>query len=381
VKRLVVILLVSLRALRRNVLRTLLTMLGIIIGIAAVITVVSIGSGARTMMEQQMAALGQNVVMVMSGSGFRGGVHSGMGGSGTLTLDDAEAITREVDGAKFVSPEVRGGAQISSGLANWNCQVMGQNYDYLGLRAWPLADGSFFGAQEIRSAARVAILGQTTARNLFEDGSPIGQTIRIKEVPFKVIGLLAAKGANMWGSDQDDIVIVPYTTAMRRLFGQTTLRQINVSATTPESIERVVAQIESLLRQRHRITADKEDDFNIRTQQELTDLFTSQSKVMTQLLTGVAVVSLFVGGIGIMNIMLVSVTERTREIGIRLAVGAKRHDVLRQFLAEAVIVTMVGGLMGIALGIGCSLLFANFMNWPTVTPMFWIIVSVAISSF
>jgi putative ABC transport system permease protein len=381
-KRLIIILLVSVRAMRRNVLRTLLTMLGIIIGVGAVIAVVSIGTGARVTMETQMAAMGQNVVMIMSGSWGRGGVRTGIGGAGTLTLEDAEAIAREVDGVRVLSPEARGNAQVSSGTANWNCQIMGQSEGYLTLRAWPLTDGSFFGDAEVRAAARVAVIGQTTAKKLFEgETSLVGQTIRIKEVPFKVIGLLVPKGANMWGQDQDDIVIVPYTTAMRRLFGQTNLRQINVSASSPTAIERVVNETTDLLRQRHRITGEREDDFMIRTQQELTDLLTSQSRLMTRLLTWVAVVSLLVGGIGIMNIMLVSVTERTREIGIRLAVGAKRRDVLRQFLAEAVIVTMIGGMLGIGAGIGGSALIAKLANWPTITPFVWIAVAFVGSAF
>jgi putative ABC transport system permease protein len=370
--RLLIILLVSLRALRRNVMRTLLTMLGIIIGVGAVITTVSISTGGREMIEKETAAMGKNVIMVMAGSGFRGGVRSGFGGASTLTLEDAAAIAAEIEGAPWISPEVRGTVQVASSLTNWNCQVMGQSDVYLELRSWPLVEGVFFGPGEVETAARVAILGQTTAKRLFEQDSPVGQTIRIKDVPFTVIGLLSAKGSNTWGQDQDDVVLIPYTTAMRRVLGQTTVRIINVSAISPEAIEPVVEQITTLLRQRHRITPEKEDDFNIRTQQEIADFRTSISRIMTPMLYAIAAVSLVVGGIGIMNIMLVSVTERTREIGVRLAVGAKRGDVMRQFLAEAVLVTALGGALGILAGLGTSALVAKIFLWPIVTPMLWI---------
>ncbi|MBE2213066.1 MAG: ABC transporter permease, partial [Opitutaceae bacterium] len=252
-KRLGTILRISLRALRRNVLRTLLTMLGIIIGVAAVIAMVSIGTGAQVMMEKQVAALGQNVVMVMSGSMNRGGVFSGLGGAATLTVADTEAIRREVEGARYVSPEVRGTSQLAYGNLNWSTTLYGQSDEYLGLRDWPLADGSFFTEQEVKTAARVAVLGRTVVKNLFGDADPIGATIRIGNAPFVVIGVLSPKGSNMMGMDQDDVVVVPFTTAMRRLFGQTNLRSVNISAATPGSITRVVEQVTALLRDRHRI--------------------------------------------------------------------------------------------------------------------------------
>ncbi|HEY0946656.1 MAG TPA: ABC transporter permease [Opitutaceae bacterium] len=369
-KRLLAILRVALRALRRNVLRTLLTMLGIIIGVAAVIGMVSIGTGARVQVEQQIAALGQNVIMIMAGNMARGGVFTGMSGAPTLTLEDAEALRNEVDGVVYMSPEVRGSTQIVAGNLNWNTTVMGVSHEYLDLRAWPLAEGEFFGEQEIRSAARVAILGQTTAKKLFEDANPIGATIRIKGIPFTVTGVLSAKGSNMMGMDQDDTVLVPHLTAMRRLFGQNFLRSINLGAASADQIEEVSVQVAELLRQRHRIQPGRDDDFMIRTQQEITEFATSTSRVMTALLGAIAGVSLLVGGIGIMNIMLVSVTERTREIGIRLAVGARRRDILNQFLTEAVLLSIVGGLIGIVAGVGVSIGLAAQFNWPTQTPAY-----------
>lgn len=379
-KRLFAILRVALRALRRNVMRTLLTMLGIIIGVAAVIGMVSVGTGARVQVEQQIAALGQNVIMIMAGNMSRGGMFSGMGGAPTLTVDDAVALRNEVDGVAYMSPEVRGNEQLVAGNLNWNAQTMGVSHEYLDLRAWPLAEGDFITEQDVKSTARIAVLGQTTAKKLFEDGSPIGATIRIRGTPFTVVGLLSAKGSNMMGMDQDDIVLVPYTTAMRRLFGQNYLRSINLSASSPTVIKEVTTQISELLRQRHRIQPGRDDDFMVRTQAEITEFATSTAKTMTGLLGAIAGVSLLVGGIGIMNIMLVSVTERTREIGIRLAVGARKRDILRQFLTEAVVLSVVGGLIGIMLGVGVSLGLAAQFNWPTLTPTYAIVGAFAFSA-
>ena len=359
---------VAVRALRRNVLRTLLTMLGIIIGVAAVIAMVSIGTGARVQVEKQVAGLGQNVILVMSGGIFHRGVSTGMGGAATLTEDDARALRTDVEGIVALSPEARGSAQLTFGNLNWNTSILGEGEEYLDIRAWPLSEGAFFTAEDVRSGARLAVLGQTTAKKIFEDANPVGETIRIKNVPFTVIGVLAPKGSNMMGQDQDDAVIVPYTTAMRRLFGLTNLRAIIMSAASPSEIENVSAQITELLRARHRIQPGRDDDFMIRTQEEITEFATSTSKIMTGLLGAIAGVSLLVGGIGIMNIMLVSVTERTREIGIRLAVGARKRDIQRQFLLEAVLLSLVGGLVGIAGGMGASKIVATQLNWPTLTP-------------
>ena len=379
-KRFIAILRVALRALRRNVMRTLLTMLGIIIGVAAVIGMVSIGTGARVQVEQQIAALGQNVIMIMAGNMSRGGMFSGMGGAPTLTLEDALALRTEVEGVAYMSPEVRGNVQIVAGNLNWNASVMGVSQEYLDLRAWPLADGEFFTESDVNASARKVVLGQTTAKKLFEDANPVGATVRIKGIPFTVVGLLSAKGSNMMGMDQDDISLVPYSTAMHRLFGQNFLRSINLGASDSASIKAVTTQISELLRQRHRILPGRDDDFMVRTQEEITEFATSTAKTMTGLLGAIAGVSLLVGGIGIMNIMLVSVTERTREIGIRLAVGARKRDIMRQFLTEAVVLSLVGGLIGIGVGIGVSLGLAAQFNWPTLTPTYAIVGSFIFSA-
>ena len=371
--RILAILKIALRALRRNTLRTVLTMLGIIIGVGAVIAMVSIGNGAKAMVEAQIASLGQNVILIFSGSTARGGVNTGWGSAGTLTIEDANSILREVPGVVSVSPEVRTGSQVAAGNQNWATQVLGESQDYLELRQWSLAEGAMFTDQDVRGATKVAIIGQTTARQLFGDSGVIGQVIRIKQVPFVISGQLSPKGLSIMGSDQDDVVIVPYTSAMKRLTGATTLRSINAQAETADLLPSVQQQIIDLLRQRHRI--QKDDDFTVRTQQEIADAQTAASKVMRMLLLAIALVSLLVGGIGIMNIMLVSVTERTREIGIRMAVGAKGEHILMQFLIEAVTLSLIGGALGIGLGVITSRVLAINFNWPTLTSLPWIAIS------
>jgi putative ABC transport system permease protein len=360
------------RALRRNKMRTLLTMLGMIFGVGAVIASVSITSGAKSQVEGQIANLGQNVVLVWSGNFTRGGVRGGWGSAGTLTLEDAEAIKTEVSGVTIVSPEVRGAAQVAAGDQDWYTTILGESADYFDLRRWPFAEGSSFGDQDVRSAGKIAVIGKTVATQLYGNDDPLGKVIRIKNVPFIVAGVLIPKGLSLQGQDQDDIVILPYTSAMKRVLGGTTLRTINVQAASAQLLPSVQQQITDLLRQRHRITPGKDDDFTIRTQQEIADFATSTARVMSLLLAAVAGVSLLVGGIGIMNIMLVSVTERTREIGIRMAVGARGGDILVQFLIEAVTLSVIGGLIGIGSGIGFSKLIAFFTNWPTLTPVMWI---------
>jgi len=366
--RLLATLRIALRALRRNVMRTILTALGVIIGVGAVIAMVSIGTGAKAQVEGQIAALGQNVILVMAGGTSRGGVFSGMGSAGTLRVEDALAIREEIEGVACVSPEVRLSAQVTAGNVNWNTSIYGESEEYFDLRRWPIEEGSAFGAADVKAVNRVAVLGKTVVKELFADTSPVGQTVRIRGIPFVVTGVLASKGSNFFGQDQDDAVIVPYTTAMRRLFGITALRSIQISAASDRLVQPVVEQVTALLRQRHRIPEGRDDDFHVRTQQELAEMATSTAKVMTTLLGSIAGVSLLVGGIGIMNIMLVSVTERTREIGIRLAVGAKRHDILMQFLIEAVTLSVGGGIIGVLAGLGASVIIARQMNWPTLTP-------------
>jgi putative ABC transport system permease protein len=368
-RRILATLRIALMALLRNKMRTFLTMLGIIIGVGAVIAMISIGTGARSQLEQQIASLGQNVIMVFSGSFRRGGVASGMGGAGTLDLADVRAIASEVPGVAAVSPEVRAAGQLIAGNRNWNAQIIGVGPDYLQIRNWPLSSGTMFADPEVRSAAKIALLGSTVARELFGDGDPVGEVIRIRNIPFVVMGLLASKGTSMMGQDQDDIVLVPYTSAMTRLTGSTTLRGMLIQTQSPQIMPTVQQEITDLLRQRHRIPEGGDDDFTIRTQAEITEFATSTSRIMTVLLGAIASVSLVVGGIGIMNIMLVSVTERTREIGIRMSVGAKGRDILFQFLIEAIVLSALGGLIGIALGIGTSTFLARQMNWPTLTPI------------
>jgi putative ABC transport system permease protein len=283
-----------------------------------------------------------------------------------LTVEDALAMEKEVPGVAAVSPEVRTGGQIMAGNNNWSTSVQGEGIDYLSIRQWELGEGAMFTEADVRSAAKVCILGKTTADKLFPDEDPIGKSIRIKNVPMTVLGVLKAKGVSMMGSDQDDLVVTPYTTAMKRLAGVTTLRSINVQAETAEQINDVQNGIAELLRQRHRIQPGRDDDFIMRNQQELAETQSAAAETMTALLAGIALVSLVVGGIGIMNIMLVSVTERTREIGIRMAVGARGQDILLQFLTEAVALSCTGGLLGIGLGVGGAHLLTVIKNWATL---------------
>ncbi len=371
--KILAVLRIAARAMRRNKMRTILTMLGMIIGVGAVIATVSLGNGAKAQVEAQIAALGQNVVLVFSGSFTRGGVRSGFNNAGTLAVDDAMAIQRELPDVRVLSPEVRGGAQVAAGNLNWGTNIQGEGADYLDIRQWPLAEGAMYSEQDVRAASKVAIIGKTIADQLFPDGEVIGQVMRVKGVPFVVVGELVPKGLSVQGQDQDDVVIVPYSSAMKRLFGQTNIRAITVSTRRAEDLASVQAQITDLLRQRHKITPGHDDDFTVRNQQEIADAANSTSQTMRALLAGVACVSLLVGGIGIMNIMLVSVTERTREIGIRMAVGAHGRDILTQFLTEAVALSVIGGGLGIAFGVGgCKFLTAT-KNWPTVTPTDWIV--------
>jgi putative ABC transport system permease protein len=356
----------AVRALRRNKMRTLLTMLGIIIGVGAVIAMVAIGNGAKAQVEAQIASMGQNVVLVLSGNVTRGGFSMGFGSAGSLTREDYEAVRREVGGVTGVSPEVRSFAQIAAGNQNIYTQVLGVGEDYVDIRAWPVASGANFTENDVRHAGKVALIGRTTAQTLFGDGDPVGQIMRIKSAPFTVVGALSPKGMSMMGSDQDDVVLVPYTSAMVRLTSATTFRSFLVQAAGSGLLMSVQEQIGELLRQRHRIGPGRDDDFIVRTQQEISQMATATSRIMTVLLGAIAGVSLLVGGIGIMNIMLVSVTERTREIGLRLAVGARSGDILMQFLIEAVTLSVVGGLIGIGLGVGgARALSANF-GWTTL---------------
>ena len=370
----------ALRALRRNKMRSVLTALGIIIGVGAVIAMVGIGNGAKAQVEAQIASLGQNVILIFSGSMTRSGVRSGWAGAGTLTVEDSAALGREIPGVVCVSPEVRSGVQIAAGNQNWSTQILGESPEYFDLRQWPLAEGAPFTTLDVRGANKVAVIGKTVAQQLYGDESPIGQILRVKNVPFVIVGLLTSKGLSVMGSDQDDVVVMPYTSAMKRVMGVTMLRGINVQAQDATVLTAVQQQITDLLRQRHRITPGKDDDFTVRGQQDIADMATAQSKTMTILLAAIASVSLIVGGIGIMNIMLVSVTERTREIGIRMAVGAHARDILLQFLTEAITLSSIGGLIGIGLGVGISKALSAIAEWPTLISVTSIVIAFLFSA-
>jgi putative ABC transport system permease protein len=371
------IVIVALRALRRNAMRSLLTALGIIIGVGAVITMVSIGNGAKAQIEAQVAMLGQNIITVMPGNFTQGAMRSGFGGATTLTPEDAEAIAAEVDGLDGVSAEVQRRFQVLANGLNWQTTVKGESPDYLYIRGWPLADGTMFGEQDVKTLAKVAVIGKTVADQLFPNEDPIGQTIRITNLPFRVIGVLAAKGFDMRGSDQDDVILIPYTSHMRRVSRQTNINTILVQGRDPENLAKVKMDIEDLLTQRRR---GREPDFTVRTQEEIAETAAASSQTMTMLLAAIAGVSLVVGGIGIMNIMLVSVTERTREIGIRLAIGAHGRDVLTQFLIEAILLSTLGGVLGVCLGIGASELVSRYNGWPVLVSSESVIVAVSFSA-
>jgi putative ABC transport system permease protein len=371
---------IAFRALRRNKLRSALTALGIIIGVGAVIAMVGIGNGAKAQVEAQIASLGQNMILVFSGSTTASGLRTGWGGAGTLKIEDAEAIRREVPGVIAVSEEVVSTSQVAAGNQNWFTRVLGESPDYFDIRQWPLSSGAIFTSPDVRSANKVCVIGQTTATQVFGNVDPVGQTLRIKNVPFTVTGVLVSKGLSAQGPDQDDVVIMPFTSAMKRVSGGTTLRNINVQVGSASDLEPAQQQITSLLRQRHNIGPGRDDDFTVRNQQEIAETATATASVMTGLLGAIAGVSLVVGGIGIMNIMLVSVTERTREIGTRMAVGAHGRDILTQFLIEAVALSSVGGVLGIVLGIAASKILSALKSWPSLISPSSIIVAFLFSA-
>jgi putative ABC transport system permease protein len=360
--------------------RSILTALGIIIGVAAVIAMVGIGNGAKAQVEAQIASLGQNIIIVSSGSTTASGIRTGWGGAGTLKLEDAEAIRREVTGVTNVSEEVISTTQVAAGNQNWFTRIFGESAEYFDLKQWPLEEGAPFTPQDVRSANKVCVIGRTTATEIFGNDNPIGQILRIKNVPFVIIGILTSRGFTTQGIDQDDIVVMPFTSAMKRVLGGTTLRNINVQVGDAKQMTPAQQEIIALLRQRHNIRPGRDDDFTVRTQQEIAEAATATTAVMTILLGSIAGVSLLVGGIGIMNIMLVSVTERTREIGTRLAVGAHGRDILMQFLIEAVSLSSVGGIIGIIFGIGASKLLSVYAQWPTLISISSIIVAFLFSA-
>ena len=356
---------IALRALARNKMRSSLTMLGIVIGVTAVIAMVGVGQGAENQVQQQIESFGTNTVFVSAGTPARrpGGVRVGSWGVKTLVVDDMGAIEREIPLVGQCAPGAMDSAQVVFGNQNWNTRLMGTTANYFIVRKWSLFAGNLFGDDEVRMAQNVAVLGKTVADLLFVAEDPVGQTIRIKNQPFQVIGVLAPKGQSSWGDDQDDRVFVPYTTLQKKLSGQDWLQFVSCTAINREASLAAQPQIEALLRERHRIRPGNDDDFQVRTQSEVAELAEETSRVMTLLLGTIASISLIVGGIGIMNIMLVSVTERTREIGVRMAVGATESDIQRQFLVEAVTLSLLGGLVGLVLGaIACGLI-ASLLGW------------------
>ena len=357
---------IALRALSRNKLRSFLTMLGIIIGVGAVIAMVAIGEGAKATIRSQIASLGTNVLIILPGTITQGGVRWGAGGVSTLTEGDAKAIMNEIPAVAFASPVLRRNEQVVAGNLNWGTLVHGIAPEYQQIRDWPVVQGRFIHDGDIESAAKMAVIGQTVANNLFGNQEPLDAVIRIRNIPFRVVGVLAPKGQSSQGADQDDTVMIPYTTMQKRLMRITHVQTIMVSAVSADRVQQAEEQITALLRQRHRIGPDREDDFTIRNLSDIAQAASTSARVMAILLGSVASISLLVGGIGIMNIMLVSVTERTREIGIRMAVGARSRDIMLQFLVEAVVMAATGGGIGILLGIGSSEILQLWARWPTL---------------
>ena len=359
---------IALRALRVNKLRSALTMLGIIIGVGAVIAMVGVGAGAQARVAEQIQSLGSNLIIVLSGSTTAGGIRGGQGSRLTITEDDSAAIAREIAAVQGSAPAMRGSAQVVYGNLNWSTGIQGVTADYAEVREWGVVTGRFVTPEDLAGASKVALLGQTTVQNLFGDSDPLGQIIRIKKVPFTVVGVLDRKGQNSWGQDQDDVVIIPLSTAKKKVLGVSqanarSVGSISIKILPGENMVEAEAQIRELLRQRHRLQPYQEDDFTVRNLSEVLQTQEESSKVMTYLLLAIASVSLLVGGIGIMNIMLVSVTERTREIGLRMAVGARGRDILTQFLVEAVTLSLIGGLIGIATGLGTSYAISQLAEW------------------
>ncbi|MBI3398681.1 MAG: ABC transporter permease [Deltaproteobacteria bacterium] len=364
---------IAVNALSINKMRSGLTMLGIIIGVAAVIAMISVGSGAREQVSKQIASIGSNLLMILPGAATSGGLRMGFGSTPTLTFDDAKAIGTEAPDVAYAAPLLPGTAQVVYGNQNWSTVITGTTPSFFDIRDWPVESGVAFTQRDVDGATKVALIGKTVKENLFGDEDPLGKIIRIKKIPFKVIGILSRKGQSPLGQDQDDSIYIPVTTAQKKLFGTTfpgMVRMITVKANSSSALKDAEKNITALLRQRHHIPAGREDDFSVRNLTEILAATEQAAKIMSILLGSIASVSLIVGGIGIMNIMLVSVTERTREIGIRMAVGARGWDILMQFLIEAVVLAVIGGCIGIMLGIAGSWLISHFAGWEiAISPM------------
>ncbi|HEU4624042.1 MAG TPA: ABC transporter permease [Steroidobacteraceae bacterium] len=375
-----VLLKVATQSILKNKMRTFLTMLGIVIGVAAVIVMVAVGYGAQESIQKQIGSLGTNMIMIMPGASTAGGVNQGAATFNRLTPADYEKLQRESLLLSAVSPVVFTTAQAISGQGNWRTRINGVSTQYQQIRDWPVDQGTFFTEADVRSARKVAVLGATVAKNLYPNGDAVGQQIQIRDVPFTVAGILRPKGQNAGGMDADDIILVPYTTAQSRLSGRQRVGQIIGSASSPQDVPAAQEEIRGILREAHKLGENDEDDFTIRNQDEIAAAASSATEVMTLLLAAIASISLLVGGIGIMNIMLVSVTERTREIGIRMAIGARGSDVLTQFLVESVAISMIGGIIGVLLGLAGAALLGHFTGWTTVTPPEAIVIAVGFSA-
>jgi putative ABC transport system permease protein len=363
----------------KNKMRTLLTMLGIVIGVGAVIVMVAVGNGAQLQIKNQISSLGTNLIIVMPGSGTPGGVNQGAGSYNKLTVADADKLKR--DGTLFaaVSPVVSARVQAITPQGNWRTLVNGVSTDYLTIRDWAPSSGAFFDASDVASGRKVAVLGATVAKNLFPGVDPVGQQIQLGKVPFTIIGVMAAKGQNAGGMDQDDVILVPYTTAQTRLSGNVRIGQILVSAQSTEQMVAAQDEVATIMRDAHHLDG-ADDDFTVRNQTEITEAMSGTTRVMSALLAAIASISLLVGGIGIMNIMLVSVTERTREIGVRMAIGARGSDVLTQFLVESVVMSLLGGFVGLAAGYGGAALLGHLTGWATSTPLSSVVIAVGFSA-
>jgi putative ABC transport system permease protein len=372
----------ALRALARNKMRSVLTMLGIIIGVGAVIAMVGIGQGASASIQSQISQLGDNMLYVSAGSSNTGGTRGGSGSSTTLSVEDIQAIELEIPSVRAASPNIRASGQLVFGNQNWvaSSGILGVSEKFPEIRLWQVESGEFFTENDVRTSARVAVLGKTVADNLFSGMDPIGQTLRVRNLPFRVIGVLAPKGQSQFGQDQDDTVLIPYTAAQKKLLSITHVPMAMVSAVSADATFTAERQITELLRQRHRLAPNEENDFTVRNLTDIAEAATASSSIMTNLLASIAGVSLLVGGIGIMNIMLVSVTERTREIGVRMAIGARSGVIRRQFLIESITISLVGGIIGALLGVAASIAISSMLEWPTLISPASILISIVFSA-
>ncbi|MEP1488323.1 MAG: ABC transporter permease [Algibacter sp.] len=370
---------IAYKAIILNKTRTLLTMLGIIIGVASVIAMLAIGEGSKESIRTTISAMGSNMITIKPGADTRGPAKGSGGNVQTLTLKDYETIKEQASLLNYITPVVNGGGQIINGSNNWPSTIYGVNLDYLNIKVVDLQSGSMFTDADIKSASKVAVIGQTVVDNVFPDGqNPIGQMIRFNNIPFKVIGVLEEKGENTFGQDQDDVVIAPYTTVQKRILAIDYLNQIIASAVSEDDAPEAVTQVIEILRTQHQLMDHEDDDFSVRSMEELISTFSSTSEMLTILLVAVASISLLIGGIGIMNIMYVSVKERTKEIGLRMAVGGKGTDILMQFLIEAILISITGGLLGVILGLGATVFIEKFLNWPTSVALYSIVISFAV---